>query len=66
MATLFRTGQKIKVSKQMTDTKGQLLWLDAKIYNVTMILLNIYAPNTENEQLQFYTFLADLIKHENL
>ena len=50
----FRRGLDIKLLENFSDPEGRFLWLKIIIQNSTYGLLNIYAPNSENDQIIFY------------
>ena len=43
-----------ELKEKIIDTEGRLLILYCLIQNEPFLLVNIYAPNTEREQIKFY------------
>ena len=65
---LIRPGLDIKLQNCVVDLKGRYIMLDANLQGENIILLNVYAPNLEQEQISFYnelTHLLELHKHDN-
>ena len=58
----FLGNQKIVVKNQLTDKKGRILILDVDIDDSNYILINIYNPNTEPEQISTLNQLSNLLK----
>lgn len=61
---LIRPGFDLKVERCECDKEGRYIILHAKINDQCVIMLNIYAPNTENEQLEFYKQIQLLLQEE--
>ena len=45
-------GNKIKVNKIKNDNQSRILIVDADIDEQTFVLINLYSPNTETEQIK--------------
>ena len=59
---LIKPGLDIKVLKCVADEKGWFLLLDVTLQGEKVILLNLYAPNHENDQIKFYDRLNHLLE----
>lgn len=58
---LLKPGLDIEIGNTLKDNIGRLLLLDAKIQDTPFKICNIYAPNNEDSQLQFYNHLNNLL-----
>ena len=47
----------------MSDNSGGILILEVKLDDTIFVLVNIYNPNTENEQLETLSFLIKLLNN---
>jgi len=61
---LIRPGFNIEVEKAVCDSEGRYILLHANINGQHVVMLNIYAPNIENEQIEFYNRIQTLLKDE--
>lgn len=58
---LLRPGLDIEISNTSTDNIGRLILLEATIQDTPFKFCNIYAPNNEENQIQFYQYLKKLL-----
>jgi len=63
---LFRKGFDVEILSQKLDTKGRFIIMKVKVNDEAFNLINIYAPNKEKEQIQFYEDLIHVIAAENI
>lgn len=63
---LFRPGLDIEVLQTSSDNIGRMLFLCVKIQNVQFNLINIYAPNYEENQIHFYRSLKNIMTQNSL
>lgn len=54
---LIKPGLDAKVTSILTDNIGRFLLVDTMIQDTQFKLVNIYAPNSENDQLNFYHYI---------
>ena len=66
VAILFRKSIDIDILSIKQDTQGRFLVLKCKINDEPFNLINIYAPNRENEQVKFVTDLLKVMALENI
>ena len=52
-----------ELKEKIIDTEGRLLILSCLIQNEPFLLVNIYAPNTEREQIKFYNEVHETISN---
>ena len=52
----------VNVLNQMCDKKGRILILNVTIYVKNFALINLYNPNTENEQVEVSNTLLTMMK----
>jgi len=65
----IRRGLHPKILETEADDKGRMLWLKIELYGHTFGLLNIYAPNNEKDQFEFYEGVLETLnkkKHRNI
>ena len=63
----FYGNQDITVTKNLSDKKGLLLALDARIDEFDFLLINIYSANTEKEQVSVLNELTTTVSNfENI
>jgi len=53
---LIRDDLDFEVSNTISDPCGRYIFLEATVQGCLHLLVNIYAPNTLNQQEQFFTF----------
>lgn len=63
---LIRPGFDANASGVHVDNIGRLIWLDMLIQDTKFNLINIYAPNHEDNQVNFYCHLRRLVKTKTL
>ncbi len=61
---LFKPGTDADILNVHQDDIGRVLLVEVKIQDVSFKLMNVYSPNCENSQVQFYNFLKKFMgKH---
>lgn len=63
-AILFSKNLNVHIIDRTIDTEGRYVWLTVDIDGCNLELMNIYAPNEKQEQLQFYDWFANTTKKE--
>jgi len=58
---MFRPNLDIRVNKHILDKEGRFILLDVSVQGEDVILLNIYAPTSEQEQVKFYSDIDSLL-----
>ena len=66
VATLFRKGLDYTIEFQKKDIGGRFLLLKVLVKDEIFYLLNLYAPNTENKQIQFYREVKRIMELESI
>ena len=61
---LIRPGFNVEVEKMVCDVNGRYILLHAKLSGQKTVLLNVYAPTIENEQVDFYKEIQSLLQNE--
>ena len=64
--TLFRRGLDYKILTIRKDIGGRFLILKVSLQDRILYLINVYAPNNENEQLHFFRDLKLVMEHEGI
>ena len=59
---LLKPGMDVDILNIHQDDIGRVLLVEAKIKDTVFKLLNIYSPNCENSQVQFYRFIQKFMK----
>ena len=63
VAILIKPGFDAQIMKVTKDDIGRMLLVDMKIQDTTFQLMNIYAPNSELNQLHFYNYIKNTLKN---
>ena len=66
VAILFRKGFDCKIIKKIIDPTGRYISIQAQINDENYFLVNVYGPNNDNQAVQFYDHLIDLLRKEGL
>ena len=66
VAILFRKGFDCKIIKKIIDPSGRYISIQAQINDENYFLVNVYGPNNDNQAVQFYDHLIDLLRKEGL
>ena len=66
VAILFRQGFDCKIIKKIIDPTGRYISIQAQINDENYFLVNVYGPNNDNQAVQFYDHLIDLLRKEGL
>lgn len=61
VAILMKPGLDMTVNNVYSDNIGRMLLADVTIQNTKFKLLNIYAPNTEDSQLNFFHYVRNVM-----
>lgn len=64
-AILFKRGVAVEIIDEEIDTYGRFVFLKVTIENGVFNLLNVYFPNTENEQLHFLNEIRKMLQKKN-
>jgi len=62
---LIKPGLDMNVKNCIIDEKGRYILLDVNLQGENVLLLNVYAPNLEQEQIVFYNELILLLKQQS-
>ena len=65
VAILFRNGFDCKINNTIVDPLGRYLTIEAEINDEKYFLVNIYAPNKDNESAKFYDNLINVFKKDD-
>ena len=60
VAILFRKGFDCKIIKKVIDPNGRCLY-EVQINDEKNFLVNVYSPNNDNQAVQFYDHLIDVL-----
>ena len=66
VAILFRKGFDCKIIEKIIDPSGRYISIQAQINDGNYFLVNVYSPNNDNQAVQFYDHLIDLLRKEGL
>ena len=66
VAILFRKQLDFEIEEKYLDFKGRFIIVKIKINELKINLVNIYAPNKENDQIVFMTELIRIIGLNNV
>ena len=64
VAILMNSAVDCEPHEIVKDDEGRFLLLKAKLNGEKVILLNIYAPNTEREQVEFWEVIEQLLRQK--
>ena len=59
-AILLKRGIDIVVKKSFGDTRGRFIVLETKINDEEYILINVYAPNKDEQSVKFFHSLSNI------
>ena len=62
---LFRNGFDCKIKQKIVDPMGRYLDRKAEINDENYFLLNVYAPNNDNQSAKFYEHIINILKKED-
>ena len=63
---MFRKNLNIEIINFKTCDMGRTLLVNAKIGEEVLTLVNIYAPNSEKDRIDFYTKVENWINEDSL
>jgi len=63
---LLKNGLDCEVEEKHADLDGRYIILKASVQDVSFMLINIYAPNQESQQIRFYKDLFQLLQNEGI
>ena len=66
VAILFRKGFDCKIIKKNIDPAWRFISVQTQINDENYFLVNVYGPNNDNQSVQFYDHLIDLLRKEGL
>ena len=66
VAILFIKSLEVNILSKKLDSQGRFIILKIQIDNKTFNLVNIYAPNKENDQVKFFQDLGNVILAEKI
>ena len=66
VAILFRKGFDRKIIKKVIDPNGRYISTEVQINDEKYFLVNVCGPNNDNQAVQFYDYLIDVLRKEGL
>ena len=66
VAILFKNGIDCAISHKIADPEGRYIILKACIQDKDFVLINVYAPNKDKDQVNFCNNLLSILQNENL
>ena len=63
---LVKEGFDLEITFVKCDNKGRFVLLKGQVQGEPTILLNVYAPNTENEQVEFFKDIDHVLHSNNI
>ena len=66
VAILLKNGIDCTIYHKIVDPEGRYLILKACIQDKDYVLINVYAPNKDKDELNFFNNLRSILKNENL
>ena len=63
---LVKEGFDLEITLKKCDNKGRFVLLKGQVQGEPITLLNVYAPNTENEQVEFFKDLDHVLHSNNI
>ena len=66
VAILFRKGFDCKIIKKVIDPNGRYISIEVQINDEKDFLMNVYGPNNDNQAVQSYDHLIDVLREEGL
>ena len=66
VAILFKNGIDYSINHKIVDPEGRYIILKACIQDKVYVLINVYAPNKDKDQVNFFNNLLSILQNENL
>ena len=66
VAILFKNGIDCTINHKIVDLDGRYITLKACIQDKDYVLINVYAPNKDKDQVNFFNNLLSILQNENL
>ena len=66
VAILFKNGIDCSINHKIVDPEGRYIILKACIQDKVYVLINVYAPNKDKDQVNFFNNLLSILQNENL
>ena len=66
VAILFKNGIDCSINRKTVDPEGRYIILKACIQDKDYVLINLYAPNKNEDQVNFFNNLLSMLQNENL
>ena len=66
VAILFKNGIDCTINHKIADPEGRYIILNACIQDKDYVLINVYAPNKDKDQVNFFNKLLSILQNENL
>ena len=66
VAILFKNGIDCSINHKILDPEGRYIILKACIQDKDYVLINVYAPNKDKDQVNFFNNLLSILQNENL
>ena len=66
VAILFKNGIDCTINHKIEDPEGRYLILKACIQDKDYVLINVYAPNKDKDEVNFFNILLSILQNENL
>ena len=66
VAILFKNGIDCSITHKIVDPEGRYIILKACIQDKDYVLINVYAPNKDKDQVNFFNNLLSILQNENL
>ena len=66
VAILFKNGIDCSINHKIVDPEGRYIILKACIQDKDYVLINVYAPNKDKDQVNFFNKLLSILQNENL
>ena len=66
VAILFRKNLNVTIEDKKLDSKGRFILLKTIVDDYNINLLNVYAPNREKEQVQFFEEMMRILVQQNV
>ena len=63
---LFKNGIYCSINHKIADSEGRYIILKACIQDKDYVLINVYAPNKDKDQVNFFHKLLSILQNENL
>ena len=63
---MFENGIDCSINHKILDPEGRYIILKACIQDKDYVLINVYAPNKDKDQVNFFNNLLSILQNENL